>query len=665
MSTELKVILLDDNLKEIKEYRLPKPKLFSDLKTFLEKNISKNIFVLTSLGEYKREVLNQSDYEYASNYNKIYVRKIESGFDNLKESKFTRNLNKLPESKQDIIIEKYSCSICLELIKNEKPYFCYVCQKIFHHKCLEIWERQEKEKNKKLSCPNCRNELPLNKWKEKLDFEENRENDANIMSHMISGDLSENQYIIKSNELFGKILTELNEIYSLINSSENKNLTNLIDGIKNNIPGPSINDITFEILDQLENIKIYIKIKSGNNNNSANKKDLNFEYITEKEGICDIFGGTFVQNNKDNVELIINGKPNKLVDKYVLLKGKNIIKMIIKNDLTNLEEMFKDCKSLVNINDLKYINLQNVTSIKNIFYGCESLKDIKSLENWDVSKLEDFEGLFLYCKSLSDINPLKNWNVSNCKNLKCTFNSCELLKDLNALKNWKISKVTDLSYTFRYCKKLMDISVLKNWNVSNCENFRSTFSSCYWLTDISALENWDVSKGNYFDGMFYQCYYLENLKPIRNWNVANGLSFNGMFDQLTKLTDLTPLKDWNVAKSKNLGSLFYECEQLSDLKPLRNWDVSNNENFNATFYGCISLTDLTPIKNWNVSKCNNFYAMFSHCKTLSDISPLFNWNFKYSYIDYHKMFSACSPNMDKNSSKKLKIKDAYLNFYFE
>ena len=41
MSTELKVILLDDNLKEIKEYILPKPKLFSDLKTFLEKNISK------------------------------------------------------------------------------------------------------------------------------------------------------------------------------------------------------------------------------------------------------------------------------------------------------------------------------------------------------------------------------------------------------------------------------------------------------------------------------------------------------------------------------------------------------------------------------------------------------------------------------------------------
>ena len=664
MSKELKIILVDDNLKEIKQFKIPKPKLFKELKSYLEKNISKNIFVLTNLGEDRSEVKTQQDYEYASYYNEIYVREIASGRDKLAESIFTRNLNKLPESKQDIIIEKYSCSICLELIKNEKPYFCYVCQKIFHHKCLNSWEKQQKEKNKKLTCPNCRNELPLNKWKEKLDFEETRENDANIMSQMNSGSLSENQYKIKSNELFGKILTELNEIHSLINSSENKKLTDLIHQIKNNISSPSLDDMEIEILDQFEIIKNYIKIKSGNND-TGNKNDLNFEYITEKEGICDIFGATFVQNNLNNIELIINGKPNKLVDKFVLLKGKNKIKMIIKNDLTNLEEMFKGCKSLVNINDLKYINLKNVTSIQSMFYGCESLKDIKSLENWDVSQLKSLEGLFLYCKSLTDINPLKNWDVSNCRNLKCMFNTCESLPDVNALKNWNTSNVTDLSYTFRECHKLMDISALKNWNVSKCYNFRSAFGGCYWLTDISVLENWDVSKGEIFDGMFYECYYLEDLKPIRNWNVSNSSSFGSMFGFLIKLTDLTPLKDWNVGKSKDFSSMFYGCKKLSDLKPLSNWNVSNNQNFNATFFGCVSLTDLTPIKNWNVSKCDNFYAMFLDCKSLSDISPIINWNFKDSYIEYQKMFSGCSPNMDKNACKKLRIKDAYLNFFFE
>ena len=664
MSKELKIILVDDDLKEIKQYKLPKPKSLEDVKIFIEKNISKNIIILTHLGKGKHIVKTQSDYEYASYYNTIYVRKIEGGSANLAESIFTRNLNKLPESKQDIITEKYTCSICLELIKNENPLFCYVCQKIFHHKCLENWEKQQKEKNKKLSCPNCRNELPLNKWKEKLDFKETRENDANIMSQMNSGSLSANQYIIKSNELFEKILNKLNEIHSLINSKENKKLTDLMNKIKNNLSTPSIDDITFEILEQLDFIKNYIKVSSSNNN-SGNKKNLNFEYITKEEGICNIFGETFVQNNKNNIELIINGKPNKLVDKFILLKGKNNIKMIIKNELRNLEEMFCGCKTLVNINDLKFLDIKNVSSIKNLFYDCESLKDIKALENWDVSKMEDLYGVFKGCKSLTDINPLKNWNVSNCRNCSLMFYSCESLKDLNAVKDWKISNVTDLSSMFNSCKTLTDINALKNWNISKCNKFRNRFLSCSWLTDISALENWDVSKCEYFCGMFNRCYYLEDLRPIRNWNVSNSLSFEGMFGHLIKLTDLTPLKNWNVGKSKNFSGLFYGCEKLSNLKPLENWDVSKCENFNVTFYGLVSLTDLSPLKNWNVSKCTNFIAMFYECKSLSDISPLFNWNFNDSYLEYYKMFKDCSPNLDKNSLMKLKIKDVYLNFFFD
>ena len=660
MSKNLKIILVDDDLKEIKQFIMPKPKLLEEVKAFIEKNISKNTIILNHLGKDKYIVKTQKEYENASYYNQIFVRNIESGSEDLAQSLFTRNLNKLPESKQDIITEKYTCSICLELIKDENPLFCYVCQKIFHHKCLENWEKQQKEKNKKLSCPNCRNELPLNKWKEKLDFKETRENDANIMSQMNSGSLSPNEYIIKSNELFEKILRELNEIYSLINSTDNKKLTDLIDRIKNNISNPSIDDITIEIMEQLKYIKNYIKI-SPDNNNSGNKKDLNFEYVTEEQGICDIFGETFVQNNKDNIALIINGKPNKLVDKFTLLKGKNNIKMIIKNDLTNLEEMFHGCKTLVNINDLKYLDLKNITSIKKLFYGCESLKDIKVLENWDVSKFEDLSGIFYKCKSLSDINALKNWNVSNCKNFFIMFSECEALNDLNALKNWDVSNANDLSRMFYLCKKIREVNALKNWNVSKCKNLDGTFFRCYWLTDISALENWDVSKCENFSGFLGECFYLENIKPLKNWNVSNSLSFAHMFSQLIELTDITPLKNWKVSKSKEFNALFYGCKKLSNLKPLENWDVSNSENFNVTFYGLASLTDLSPLKNWNVSKCKNFHAMFLDCKSLSDISPLFNWNFRDSYNDYGDMFKDCSPNFDKNSLKKLKIKNDYFS----
>ena len=51
-----------------------------------------------------------------------------------------------------------------------------------------------------------------------------------------------------------------------------------------------------------------------------------FKIYTEKE----------YKNNKNNIELNINGKKNKLIKKYKLRKGENNIKMKIKNKIKNL-----------------------------------------------------------------------------------------------------------------------------------------------------------------------------------------------------------------------------------------------------------------------------------------------------------------------------------------
>jgi len=59
-----------------------------------------------------------------------------------------------------------------------------------------------------------------------------------------------------------------------------------------------------------------------------------------------------VKNNKNNIELIINGNKNELISKYKLRKGENNIKIIIKNKISNLEDMLYKCKSLKNIKEL-------------------------------------------------------------------------------------------------------------------------------------------------------------------------------------------------------------------------------------------------------------------------------------------------------------------------
>ena len=161
-----------------------------------------------------------------------------------------------------------------------------------------------------------------------------------------------------------------------------------------------------------------IKCQLSNNNNKYKTK-INLIYEKKDENNYDsyedsnkIFGSKFVENNKDNIKLIINGRESKLIEKYNLKKGVNIIQLIILNKLTNLEGMFDCACTLKNIEELKYLNTKEVNNFSYMFLGCSSLSDIKPLQNWNVSNGNNFEGMFIKCSSLSDIKPLQNWNVS-------------------------------------------------------------------------------------------------------------------------------------------------------------------------------------------------------------------------------------------------------------
>ena len=60
------------------------------------------------------------------------------------------------------------------------------------------------------------------------------------------------------------------------------------------------------------------------------RNEINLIYKTENKGKQNIFGIIFVSNNKNNIELIINGIKSKLIYEYDLEKGINNIKLIIK-----------------------------------------------------------------------------------------------------------------------------------------------------------------------------------------------------------------------------------------------------------------------------------------------------------------------------------------------
>ena len=155
-------VFILDNSKNIKqELKMEKPRTYKKLLELLLikiKNIpqSYEIFILD---KNNKDITINNEEKFQNIKDMLFIREVDKN--SLKQSLFSKNLNELSESKQDILSEKYCCLFCSKIIKNENPYFCYKCQKVFHKKCLEDWDKKCIEQNKKLSCPNCRNELPL------------------------------------------------------------------------------------------------------------------------------------------------------------------------------------------------------------------------------------------------------------------------------------------------------------------------------------------------------------------------------------------------------------------------------------------------------------------------------------------------------------------------
>ena len=280
--------------------------------------------------------------------------------------------------------------------------------------------------------------------------------------------------------------------------------------------------------------------------NHININELELIYKVSKRSLKNIFGINFVKNNSDKIELIINGEKNYLTENYILQKGENKIKLIIKNKIENLEYMFYECHSLVNIDGLKFLDVKDITNLSFMFEGCTSLSNITPLENWNVSNVSDFKNMFYNCYSLSNISPLKNWNVSNGIYFDNMFNQCGSLTDLTPLENWNLPIGRFFSFMFCGCELLNDITPLKNWNVSNVCDFSFMFFGCKNLSNITSLINWDVSDGISFNNMFDGCRALRDISSLKNWNVSNGEDFRNMFRSCYKLSDIKPLQKWNV-----------------------------------------------------------------------------------------------------------------------
>ena len=91
-----------------------------------------------------------------------------------------------------------------------------------------------------------------------------------------------------------------------------------------------------------------------------------------------LFDYTFVDNNKDNCNIIYKDKEYDLDDYFDFDKNynnKDLITIKLKgiNHITNMNYMFFECDSLISIKNSPKLNTSNIITMSNIFSGCTSL----------------------------------------------------------------------------------------------------------------------------------------------------------------------------------------------------------------------------------------------------------------------------------------------------
>ena len=558
MDEVLNLTLIDNSGNTIKESQIDKPHTYEDLLNSLKDTFPNcpkyfTIFYKTSSG---KEIEIHTNEEYLLANNELYIRQIE--LNNLNESIFTRVYNKLPDEKKDILNDKYNCLICMTMVKEENPYFCYVCQKVFHSNCLEFWSKENKNRGQIMVCPNCRYKLTFKEWKKKLDYEKSRQNDIEIINQLNKDIISYNKFKEKSTNILKGVLNKITEMKRRIKSKENYKLISLANNLSSDITNPPLKDISNVIYDELEQFSEHIKKnynviqKKRKNVKDFKQIELNLKYkIWDKKST--FFGKKFVENNKDKIDIFIDGKEYPLESNINPNKKDFTMKIIFKEPITNFEYMFQNCNSPSNLEELKNIDTSSATNLQYMFYNFSN--DISFVQNYDVSKVENFCCIFARNFNL-DLTGLYNWDVSNGKDFSGMFSGNYNMKNYFALSNWDVSNGIDFSYMFNKCE-MSDLSLFKFWNVGKGENFSFMFSNIKRLRDIDGVKDWNVSNGTSFSSMFANC-SLTDISPLKNWDVSKGRNFKNMINGNSKLVEFRSFKkNITILKSMNFHDKNY------------------------------------------------------------------------------------------------------------
>ena len=80
--------------------------------------------------------------------------------------------------------------------------------------------------------------------------------------------------------------------------------------------------------------------------------------------------------------------------------------------------------------------LENIENIESLFSNCKSLLNIEDISNWDTSKIKSFYYIFSQCSSLKSLPDISIWDTGINTNFRAMFKGCSSLLSIPDISKW-------------------------------------------------------------------------------------------------------------------------------------------------------------------------------------------------------------------------------------
>lgn len=361
------------------------------------------------------------------------------------------------------------------------------------------------------------------------------------------------------------------------------------------------------------------------------------------------------------------------------------------SDVTNMNNMFFDCLSLISL-DLRSFNTSNVVDMKYMFAFCDRLKSL-DISSFNTSKVEDMQRMFNGCAALTSLD-LRSFNTSNVQDMRYMFNSCANLTTITVSTGWDTDNVQKSANMFFYCNNLVggagtrydgihydkayahidggesapgylttappEAYAVYNISSDNVSTLTFYYDNLRNTMQRVGIKKYDLNEGYDVPGWISENRYIEKVVFDESFKDARPTSTFCWFSGNRDLDTFVGWGNLNTSEVTNMSQMFQNCSGLTSVT-LSGFDTKNVTDMSQMFRNCSGLTSIS-LSGFNTQNVTDMSQMFFDCSSLTSIklSGLNTSNVMYANF----MFSGCQglTSLDLSSFNTSNVR--YMNDMF-